>query len=456
MASSFGVTNAGFVTKPLTAIVSDLQAGVLSSTVFGNTFDVSSDGPMGQLLGVLAQPIADIWQLAAAVYASFDPDQASGQALVGLCALTGVNPLGALPSTGVEVLVGTNLTSVSAGTILADSTTGAQFTVDNPVVIVTLTAWAAGAFGQGALVTAVGNVYYCTVGGTSASPGPSGTGTFTESGGVVWYCCGAGAAAVSMTITSINAGAFPSAQGNLTVIVTPVVGLSLVANPNVIVLGQLGETDSALRIRRNEELSDSGSATVNAILADLLLLSGVTNAAVFDNPTDTTNGAGLPPHSIQAVVLGGNNQAILNQILSLVGGGGRQHLRQHDRHGGGLAGLLAQLGVHPADLGACLCPGRRHHQLELPIERRAPNQEHHRRVRRRPRGQRRGRGLLPAALDGKQRGRLDALRAHLAGPWCRRHHHCLRRYRERGSGLGRVGDDQHHADRLARRLSDLQ
>jgi uncharacterized phage protein gp47/JayE len=61
-------------------------------------------------------------------------------------------------------------------------------------------------------------------------------------------------------------------------------------------------------------LQATGSANAQAIRADVLEVAGVTQAAVFENATDVTDGAGVPPHAFETVVQGGANLAIANAI----------------------------------------------------------------------------------------------------------------------------------------------
>jgi hypothetical protein len=95
----------------------------------------------------------------------------------------------------------------------------------------------------------------------------------------------------------------------LTVITTPVAGLSTALNLLDAAPGINFETDTEFRLRRLQELAANGLAALDAIqggLVDLEDSTGaplLTAASVFENVTDSTDGNGLPPHSIQALVL---------------------------------------------------------------------------------------------------------------------------------------------------------
>jgi hypothetical protein len=62
------------------------------------------------------------------------------------------------------------------------------------------------------------------------------------------------------------------------------------------------ETDSELRIRREQALAIAGASTVDAIRADVLSVTGVDSCTVFENPTSVTDALGLPPKSIEVLV----------------------------------------------------------------------------------------------------------------------------------------------------------
>ena len=81
------------------------------------------------------------------------------------------------------------------------------------------------------------------------------------------------------------------------------------------VLGRDIETDAEFRTRREDLLQLSGSATVEAIRSAILNTPGVTQAFVFENPTDFVDGDGRPPHSMEAIVSGGLDEAIAQAIF---------------------------------------------------------------------------------------------------------------------------------------------
>ncbi len=114
----------------------------------------------------------------------------------------------------------------------------------------------------------------------------------------------------------------PSAPaGSLTVIETPVAGMTSFTNEEDAVVGQVVESDQDARIRRIQEIQLAGAATPDAIRADLLAIEEVTAVVVFENDTDITDSDGRPPHTMDIVVQNGDEQEIADRIWATRGGG---------------------------------------------------------------------------------------------------------------------------------------
>lgn len=319
---SFGVTVDGFVAKSLEVIKAELEADWRSE--FGASTDLDPQTPDGQIIGIMSERLAELWELAEASYAAFDPDQATGTALDALAALTGTVREPAEPSTVTATLTGTAGTVVPAGKTASVLGTGVRFDSTAPATLVALTAWqATTAYVVGDRRTNAGNVYRCTQAGTSAgSGGPTGTGTSIVDNTVRWDFLGVGTAAADAPMESELTGPKVAAARTLVVIETPVSGWQGVINILDAVLGRDVETDAAERLRREEELRAAGRATADAIRAYILKnVEGVTACGVFVNDSDVTDAEGLPPHSIEALVLGGDDQAIADAIWAVKGAG---------------------------------------------------------------------------------------------------------------------------------------
>ncbi len=316
----YGLTEEGFVVKPLETVLAEIQSDWRSK--FEDSADLDPQSPDGQLITIITTLVSAIWDLLEALNAQFDPDQASGANLVALCALTGTVPLPATPSTVTATLTGTPATVVAAGKVASVEDTGARFATTAEATITAVDPWA------GATVYAVGErstngssparVYQVTEitgGGESAgSGGPTGTGTAIVDNEVTWRYLGDGTGAVDVEAEAEEVGPTVCVSGTLTVIENPVAGWTSVNNVLDAELGRAEETDAELRARRELELRASGNAALDAIRSDVLQVEEVTSCVVFENATDTTNGDGMPPHSIEVLVEGGEDQAIADAI----------------------------------------------------------------------------------------------------------------------------------------------
>lgn len=298
----------------LAANAADLKAAL------GASLNTNPDSVIGQIDAVLSNRLALLWELGLAIYNSQNPDTAEGVSLDHIGALTGVTRLPQAKSTASEVVYGTATTVVPSGTVFSVSTTAARFATTAPGTIIAVTAWTIStAYAIGALRTNSGNIYSCTIAGTSAGAGgPAGTGTAITDGTCTWrFIVVTGSnGAVVIPVASESFGVIIAAAGTLTVIETPVGGLVGVVNPLDALLGRLIETDADYRQRREDLLGGGGDSTVNAIFAAVNNVAAVTDARVYENTTLTTNGDGVPGKAFEVVVEGGVDQLIINAIGS--------------------------------------------------------------------------------------------------------------------------------------------
>jgi uncharacterized phage protein gp47/JayE len=243
---TFGLLSTGFAPKTYNDIVAELEASLQG--VFGASIDLAPQGVFGQLIGILAEREAEAWDAAQEVYASFDPDQATGSALDALAALTGTLREAATHSTVTATLTGTAGTTVPAGTEFSVVTTGVKFATDAAVTF-------AGMFGT-----------------------------------------------ASVDCTAVDTGPLVALTGTLTVIDTPVDGLTSVTNALDAVLGSNDETDAALRLRREDDLRNPSNAALESIRTHVRAVDGVSECVVFENVSMVTDGDGIPPKAVNCVV----------------------------------------------------------------------------------------------------------------------------------------------------------
>lgn len=260
-----GLTSTGFVKSTLAEIKDRIGADLQSR--LGASLNILPNSVNGHNIGVSSNEYDLLWQGLLDFYTNLDPNVASGTMLGNLCALTGIYRLAPTKSTTVLTIV-TSLVGISlpAGRLVSDPATGVQFSTT-----VDLTTGATGTYFVAAEAVVAGSQ-----------------------------------AALSGTITQID---------------TPVSGWVSATNAEDAVVGTDLEADAALRIRRTASLQVQGSSPRDAIRADLLGVTGVTEAIVLMNVTDVLDANGLTPHSVEAVVLGGTDQAVADALLAGVAGG---------------------------------------------------------------------------------------------------------------------------------------
>lgn len=247
---AYGLTEDGFVAKTL----EDIEASMVEQqrANIDPAIDTSQFGLVGQLNGIMASELAELWELAEAVNDAMDPDKASGASQDALYSLTNSLRQDATPS---HVLCSVGLaagTAIGARTAIA-SVAGnplARFTNELPMVNAT-----------GSAVTLLG-----------------------------------------VPFESLETGPVRANAGTLTQRETLLTGWNSITNPEDAELGSAIESDAAYRQRRAEELAAQGGGTVDGIRADLLQLESVTAATVIENVTEATSVDGLPAKSFEAVV----------------------------------------------------------------------------------------------------------------------------------------------------------
>lgn len=250
MPPPFGVTPAGFNSPTLDEIVADIDASLRAD--LGNGINLIAPSVFATIVGIVAEREFTQWQAQEAVYNSQYPNTASDQSLDNVASITGTTRD---PATFGTVTLTVNLNAgvtLPAGKIVSAGANTAQWATTVPV---------------------------------------------TNSGG--------GPANESVVAKCQTAGPIQAVSGSLTTIVTPFSGWNSVTNALDAAPGQAEMTDAGLRAKRAAQLASSGNSTVDAIRAHILAVPGVTSCNVFDNPTDTTDGNGLTPHSIKCLVQGG-------------------------------------------------------------------------------------------------------------------------------------------------------
>lgn len=244
---TFGVTSTGFVKKTLADVLSEFESRQREE--ISPVLDVSASSPIGQINGIFANAIAEIWDLAEALYTGADPAVNTGDAQDIVCSYTGTTRLPATKSTV------TALATLNAGvTLPAGSLASVQGSPDSVFE----------------LVTSVTNPY--------SGPSP-----------------------MSSSWQAVDTGPVQALAGTLTVIKTPVSGWTSITNALDAVLGRDVETDAALRLRRIAEVQAQGTSPVDAMAVDLFTSLGYP-VKVYENTTELVDADGRTLHSVECVI----------------------------------------------------------------------------------------------------------------------------------------------------------
>jgi uncharacterized phage protein gp47/JayE len=255
----------GLTTKSYTELFNELTADL--QTIYGSDINLGSDTPDGQLLGIYVQAAIDNLNLLTQIYNGFDPDNAVGVILDQRVALN-----------GIQRLAGTNTTTfVSITTTQALTLQGLDLYPTDPFTVSDDT----------------GNQYQLMI-----TQNPTGAGTY------------------SYQFQAANAGANLITANTITNPITVILGVSTINNPTTsgTVVGTNEETDAALRIRRQKSIQLSSQGYFSSLYAALNNLTGITAAYVYENVTGTTDGDGIPGHSIWVIAAGASNADIATAI----------------------------------------------------------------------------------------------------------------------------------------------
>lgn len=225
-------------------------------TIYGADINLSSDTPDGQIMNIFLQTVLDYQDLLVQVNAMFDPDQAVGSILDARCAINGIQrQAGTYTRTNITIV-----TTQALNLYGLDQEDQPIFTVaDN-----------------------AGNQFELL---ESISIGAAGSNV--------------------LAFRAKAVGAVLTVPNTITVPVSIVLGVSTINNPTTYTsLGINEETDAQFKIRRQKSVSLASQGYLAGLLASLLNISGVTSAFVYENVTGSTDGDGVPGHSIWVIVSG--------------------------------------------------------------------------------------------------------------------------------------------------------
>lgn len=227
--------------------------------IYGSDADLDDDSADGQWVAVLAQIVYDTGLVAQAAYNGFSPATAQGTQLSSVVKINGLKRDVPSNSTADVTIVGQVGTQILGGIVGDDQNLGTQWALPAVVTI--------------------------PVSGT-----------------------------IDETVTCTTQGAVTAAPGTLTSILTPTRGWQTVANAESASPGLPVETDPQLRTRQSQSTSLPAQSVLDSIVASVAAIVGVARVQPYENDTDTTDGNGLPSHSISLVVQGGDATLIAQAI----------------------------------------------------------------------------------------------------------------------------------------------
>lgn len=226
----YGVTEDGFVRKPVTEVVKSLNNKFIAA--FGANFDVSPESPDGQVIGIVSDEIASCWEQAQQVFNAYRPGAVEGVGLDNVCELTNTKRYVNKPSQATVYCDGTLGTLVPAGSLVSDGSR--QFVLDTDVTL----------------------------------PG-------------------------DVTAIATEPGEYYIAADTIINILTPIAGWTSVTNPTIGTTGIDYESDPELRARRDKTTAVNSATTAEAIYASLADLD-IDYIRVRDNDTDAAIGSQPP------------------------------------------------------------------------------------------------------------------------------------------------------------------
>lgn len=266
-----GIVPTGFERKTSDQIFSEIVADLRDKV--SDKINTQPESLVGNYTGIFASKLAEAWEVLEAVYRSTDRNSATGDALDVIGALVGTPRLPATYSTAFCTVAIGAFFSAPAGTMVAsvDGNASARFVNRFDVINAT------------PMALFLGDVEF-----TSELPGP-----------------------------------VEAVSGTLTVKANPLSGWNSITNPLDAEIGTLTESDRAYRLRQLIALSRSGSTTRDAIVADVSAVDGVESVSILENTEDTTDGNGLPGHSIEVIFRGdpGSGLAVAKAIYNSKAGG---------------------------------------------------------------------------------------------------------------------------------------
>ncbi|UJD76081.1 phage baseplate protein [Photorhabdus luminescens] len=224
-------------------------------------WNINPESPDGLAIAAWCEALANLDEGVIAAYHSADPHSAVGQQLDRIAAFAGIKRNKATFSTSTVIFKGVPATLIPSETLVRNKITNTLWATDNNVTI--------------------------------------------DEGG-----------SATVNVTCTTSGSQTANIGTLTIIATPVGGITAVNNETSESPGRDIESDNAFRIRRNESVALPGSNQVDNMYAALVNIDGVKQARIYENDNGQIDENGVKEHSMAIFVDGGSVNDIINAIAA--------------------------------------------------------------------------------------------------------------------------------------------
>lgn len=347
--SQYGVLSTGFNKMRLDEVIgstfSDLEQA------WGVTLDRNpNESVIANIIMVVADRVATLFEIGEGVYNSQYPDTASGTSLDLAIAFTGQTRKDDAFSTVTETFYGADNTPIPLGTQVRNINTGDAYQLDSTIII---SISAANYISIGNIQVADATLYQITIDGNAYSY-TSGTGATlaqiltalvaqASRSGLTVQSTGSGLTvsteveathsfAVSSnmsvlevgspgTLTALIDGPLTGAAGDISDVDSTINGLTGASNIAAVIPGRYKETDAEVQAAYADGVFVLGAASVNAIRSNLLAVEGVTSVSVYANTTSATDTEGVPAGNVAAIVEGGADATIAATLQRVVAAG---------------------------------------------------------------------------------------------------------------------------------------
>lgn len=245
------LTEKGFLRPTYDEIVERLVT--LAKGLFGDDIETDEKTPLGKYIRLIAKGLAETYEDIEGHYYAHFVNTARGLSLDRLCVLAGISRNAPIRAIHVVEFTGTPEYEIPSGFLVSTADDVLFYTED------VLTIPESGK---------IEGYVYCTVPGT---------------------------------VGNVKVG-------SISQIVNPNMNIESITHKDVYQLGDEEETDAELRARFLLAIAGSGSATIDAIRAEILRVPKVQSCIIEENDTENTDEAGRPGHSFECYVLAPEEQ----------------------------------------------------------------------------------------------------------------------------------------------------